>query len=185
MKHAAVSRREAAKRTAPAQRRVSCLGVIILAAGGLATSTAAVATLAKASGGSGTAVEAVLGTVSAEELEATAPSLDPSVAMAAIADAKSCKAPLAAVLLWRSASVAPGDTVRIRSGSYLSPPFKVAAAAERIAIPYPAPYATGRGVITVLGDGPDYSVALTPVTRIADLAGSRSIQVVWQPKSPC
>jgi hypothetical protein len=34
----------------------------------------------------------------------------------------------------------PSGTVRVRSGSYLSPAFHVTEAPQRVAIPYPAPY---------------------------------------------
>ena len=61
-----------------------------------------------------------------------------------MADAKSCKAPIASVVLVKRPGTASA-LVRIRSGDDSSPAFQVTDIPQRIAIPYPAPYPTGRG----------------------------------------
>jgi hypothetical protein len=83
---------------------------------------------------------------------------------------------------------APGATpgkIRIRSGAYVSPNILVTDAPRRIAIPYPAPYQTGRGIITIEGAAQDLRVWLKPVWQAPALAGAATISVTWIPKKPC
>jgi len=78
---------------------------------------------------------------------------------------KSCKVPMASVAM--VASPGSGDgMVRIRSGSYLSPAFRVTAVALRVAIAFPAPYATGHSVLSVIRRG----------RRAANLSNTRLVR---------
>ena len=103
---------------------------------------------------------------------------------ALLADAKSCRAPIAVVTLSKQLS-AVGGTIRIRSGSYLSPAFKVEATPQRIAIPFPAPYSAGRGTISVEGAATGVQLSLTPTWSAPDLVGRGFINLVWQTNKPC
>jgi hypothetical protein len=164
-------------------------GAAIIIAGALIT--AGIATAALTPGLMGTRSSAAAGyeepTLSAlapGEIAAAVPTLDPATSQAVVADAKSCKAPLAWVALVKRAGT-PSSMVRIRSGAYLSPAFQVTSAPQRIAIPYPAPYSAGRGVLSLVGDATDLWFYLTPGWFIEALNGSASINVVWTPGSPC
>jgi hypothetical protein len=125
-----------------------------------------------------------LAAVPFSEIDQARQTIDLSTGAAAIEEAKSCKAPLAYVQI---VSTSPGATatVRIRSGGYLSPAFAVTSSAQRVAIPYPAPYPTGKGVLIVEGQGNALLVSLTPGQKYDRLAGPAPINVVWTPKNPC
>jgi hypothetical protein len=74
--------------------------------------------------------------------------------------------------------------VRIRSGQYVSPPIKLTPAPQRIAIPYPAPYPTGRGVLTLVGEADQVGFYLTP-GGVHDVKGAYAVNVRWQVRNPC
>jgi hypothetical protein len=103
---------------------------------------------------------------------------------ALIAEAKACRAPLAVLTLSRAAGAA-GGVIRIRSGSYLSPAFRVGDAPQRIAIPFPAPYAAGRGALSVEGEATGVQLTLFPTWAAANLAGKGAINLVWRTDKPC
>jgi hypothetical protein len=117
------------------------------------------------------------------EINAALPTLDPGTSKAAVDDAKNCKVPLAWVTLTQRPGE-HGDMVRIRSGMYLSPPIKLTPAPQRVAIPYPAPYPAGRGVLTLIGEASQVGFYLTP-GGVHDVDGAYSVNVRWQVRSPC
>lgn len=117
------------------------------------------------------------------DINAALPTLDPGTSRSAVDDAKSCKAPLAWVTLKQQGS-GNGGMVRIRSGAYLSPPIKLTPVPQRIAVPYPAPYPTGRGVLTLVGEAEQVGFYLTP-GRVSDVNGTYSVNVRWQVRNPC
>ena len=117
------------------------------------------------------------------DINAALPTLDPGTSKAAVDDAKNCKAPLAWVTLTQRPS-GHGGMVRVRSGSYLSPPIKLTPIPQRIAIPYPAPYPTGRGVLTLVGEADQVGFYLTP-GGVHDVNGTYSVNVHWQVRNPC
>jgi hypothetical protein len=167
-------------------------GAIITIAGALLTAgivTAAlvpglIASRTTTLSGPASDAEPTLSALAASEIAAAIPTLDPATSQAAVADAKSCNAPLAWVVLVKQPGSAAG-TVRIRSGSYLSPAFHVTEVAQRIAIPYPAPYASGRGVLSLVGQADGLWFYLTPGWFNPTLNGAASINVVWTPGNPC
>lgn len=116
------------------------------------------------------------------EINAALPTLDPGTSKAAVDDAKNCKAPLAWVTLTQRNG--HGGMVRIRSGPYLSPPIKLTPAPQRVAVPYPAPYPVGRGVLTLVGEADQVGFFLTP-GAIQDVKGAYSVNVRWQVRTPC
>ena len=131
-------------------------------------------------------VEPTLSALLPGEIAGALPTLDPVASQTAVAEAKACKAPLASVVLVRRAGApASSGMVRIRGGDYLSPPFAVTDVPQRIALPYPAPYPTGRGVLSVIGEASDVWLYLTPGWFTPRLNGPQSINVVWTPGNPC
>jgi hypothetical protein len=137
----------------------------------------------KPSGSAGDA-EPTLAALASIDIASALPTLDPATSKAAVDDAKSCKAPLAWVKLVKRPG-SHGGMVRIRSGSYLSPPFALTDTPQRVAIPYPAPYPSGRGVLSLVGDADEVWFYLTPGWFVPTLKGSASINVHWTPKNPC
>jgi hypothetical protein len=117
------------------------------------------------------------------DINAALPTLDPGTSKAAVDDAKNCKVPLAWVTLTQRGS-GPGGMVRIRSGQYVSPPIKLTPAPQRVAIPYPAPYPTGRGVLTLVGEADQVGFYLTP-GGVHDVKGAYAVNVRWQVRNPC
>jgi hypothetical protein len=116
------------------------------------------------------------------DINAALPTLDPGSSKAAVEDAKNCKAPLAWVTLTQRNG--HGGLVRIRSGTYLSPPIKLTPIPQRVAVPYPAPYPTGRGVLSLVGEADQVGFYLTP-GRVQDVNGTYSVNVRWQVRNPC
>lgn len=95
-----------------------------------------------------------------------------------------CPQPLA----WVTLAGTPGQpsaTVRLRSGTYFSPDFRLSSRPVRIAIPYPAPYATGRGVLRLFDAGGGATVALQPAWKVPRMNGAVSRPVVWAPTDRC
>jgi hypothetical protein len=137
----------------------------------------------KPSGPAGDA-EPTLAALAPTDIAIALPTLDPVMSKAAAEDAKSCKAPLAWVTLVKRPG-SRGGMVRIISGSYLSPPFQLTDAPQRIAIPYPAPYPTGLGVLSLVGDADEVWFYLTPGWFVQPLKGTASINVHWTPGNPC
>jgi hypothetical protein len=117
------------------------------------------------------------------DINAALPTLDPGTSKAAVDDAKNCKVPLAWVTLTQRVG-GNGGMVRIRSGNYLSPPIKLTPAPQRVAVPYPAPYPMGRGVLTLIGEADRVGFYLTP-GGVHDVNGTYSVNVRWQVRNPC
>jgi hypothetical protein len=161
-------------------------GIVIAIAGAIVTAgIAAVVLLPSITRDKPAAVgeESTLEVLVPAEINAALPTLDPGTSKAAVDDAKNCKAPLAWVTLTQRSGGNAG-MVRVRSGQYLSPPIKLTPAPQRIAIPYPAPYPTGRGVLTLVGEADQVGFYLTP-GRVQDVHGAYSINVHWVVRNPC
>ena len=109
--------------------------------------------------------------------------MNSAVAKAALDDAKSCRVPLAVITL--AAASGTTSTIRVHSGSYVSPSYVLTDQPQRISIPFPAAYPSGRGVISVEGEAQNLDVALTPTWKINSLAGTAAMNVVWTPKNGC
>jgi hypothetical protein len=117
-------------------------------------------------------------------LSAAATTLLPSAAGALIEDAQRCRVPLISMTLEKG--TAPlGSTIRIRSGSYVSPYFAITDSTQRVAVPYPTPYGSGSGIMTVEGNAKGAIVGFNPTQTMVDLPGAKSIPVVWRAVSPC
>ena len=91
-------------------------------------------------------------------------------------------------LAWVTVMLSPGQAggrIRLQSGAYLSPAFTLSAAPVRVALPYPAPYPTGHGTISVLGTTADAVVALTPPWHVSAQEGLHAREVTWTPVGGC
>jgi hypothetical protein len=110
--------------------------------------------------------------------------LTPSHAAQIIEEARRCREPLARIAVWHSPNTR-GGTVRIVSRGYQSPPFALTTAPSLVAFPYPAPYSSGRGILTLVGEANDVIVALRPQYMSNELKGSVPIQVWWTPVEGC
>lgn len=122
--------------------------------------------------------------IEASDLEASRASLAPETATSAIAEALACKVPLAYVTVSTAPGVAPGN-IRVQSGTYLSPSLVVTSTPQRIAVPFPAPYEAGHGVINLEGYAEGLTVWLNPSWHTAKLAGVAPVNVVWSPGKRC
>jgi len=95
-----------------------------------------------------------------------------------------CRQPLAWVTLVSPPNEGPGR-IRLISGTYVSPVFEVSATPVRVAIPFPAPYETGRGVLTAVDVGGSALVALLPAWRVSAQEGKITHAVTWTPVKNC
>jgi hypothetical protein len=155
--------------------------IAIAAAGGLLTGLLLVALLARAPAGPELANLAM---VAPTDIAGAATTLAPAASAQLVAQAKSCTVPLAHVAISAVGNGAHG-TIRIRSGAYLSPAFHLTATPQVVAIPFPAPYAAGRGELAIVGNAAGVTISLSPTWRIETLSGTTVRPVVWTPKKPC
>jgi hypothetical protein len=110
--------------------------------------------------------------------------LAPDQAARLMDQARRCQEPLARVAIWHSSNT-PGGTVSIISGAYHSPRFALTAAATLVAFPFPAPYASGQGLLTVVGEANDFAISLKPLHITSELKGTLPIRVYWTPVGGC
>jgi hypothetical protein len=141
----------------------------------------AIAAMVASQGPTGEGAE--LASVASSQIDAAATTMNPVGAKGAVDDARSCRAPLAQITL----AAAPGttSTIRVHSGSYVSPSYVLTDQPQRIAIPFPAAYPSGRGVISIDGQAQNLAVALTPTWKINSLTGTAAMNVTWTPKNAC
>jgi hypothetical protein len=100
-----------------------------------------------------------------------------------IDEARRCREPLASVAIWHSPET-KGGTITLVSGSYHSPPFPLTTTPSLVALPFPAPYATGRGRLIVTGEADNLSLALRP-QFFAPITAPATIDVWWTPIGGC
>lgn len=132
----------------------------------------------------GDAAQPTLTYVAQSDIGAAAATLTPSAAGALVEDAQRCRIPLASMTISRG-TAAIGTTIRIRSGSYVSPYFTITEGVQRVAVPYPAPYGSGSGTMVIEGNANGAIVGLTPARKMIELPGAQNIPVVWRPANPC
>ena len=125
-----------------------------------------------------------LAAVAQTEIDAAILSMDASAGAKAGEDARQCKAPLAFVTI-KSEPGTAAETVRIRSGGYVSPPLVLSGEPRRIAVPFPAPYPAGKGELVVEGITSKVTLWLTPAVTLSSQAGVNRIPVVWSTANPC
>ena len=168
-------------RSGSGQDRSRLIGFGVLGAGALLTALLLGYALGPTSLSSS---ESNIAAIAPSELDAAAASLYTNQAAQRVADAKTCKAPLA-ILIISKAPGSPDATIRIGSGDYVSPPFKITEAPQQVAVPFPAPFPVGKGVISVLGEGKNLTVWMTPGWTIDDLTGIATRNVIWDTTPNC
>jgi hypothetical protein len=187
-----------ATKTPPAASKSSSSGVsstsgrrpaIVAAIGGLLIAAAIGSVMMKADfgftlGNSGSSAQPSVSFVAQRDISQAAATLTPSAAGALVDDAERCRIPLVSMTISKG-TAALGGTIRIRSGSYVSPYFTVTEGMQRIAVPYPAPYGSGAGTFIVEGNASGAILGLTPTKTLLDLPGTQNIPVVWRVVSPC
>jgi hypothetical protein len=99
-------------------------------------------------------------------------------------EARRCREPLARVSIWHSPAT-PGGMVSIVSAAYHSPRFALTATPSLVAFPFPAPYSSGQGVLTVVGEANDFAIALRPLLINSKVEGTLPIRVWWTPVGGC
>jgi hypothetical protein len=119
------------------------------------------------------------------DLDEAISSMDPKQSSAAAEDARTCRVPLAFVTIAAPDQSQPPKMIRIRSGGYVTPPLIVTSSPRRIALPFPAPYPAGRGVISVEGAIRGLSISLIPSWQAASPEVRTEINVTWTPKAAC
>ena len=95
----------------------------------------------------GSASAPIVSFVDQRDIDAASSTLNPSVAGGLVDEAKRCKIPLASITIARGTAQL-GSTLRIRAGNYVSPYFSITDNMQRIALPYPAPYGAGAGIMS-------------------------------------
>ena len=153
---------------------------LIVAVGGLLTSSLVATILAAKPPSSG---DYQLLPVAKGEIAAAAQSLIPSRAAGLVEQAITCRAPLASLMVRATGS--PNGLVRLRSGAYVSPNLQLGPQPDRIALPYPEPYAMGHGQIVIEGNVNGVDIFLSPGVHIAGGETSTVINVRWNPNAPC
>ena len=170
---------DAGKPLPPRKRRT---GLLVGLIGGVLTAGAVLFTL---NGGAPLLTKnPTLALVAPAEISDASKTLDPASSEQLASRAKECSVPLAQVAIWKTPG-ASGGAIRIRSGSYISPVFTLTDAPQRAAIPFPAPYASGQGVISVEGAADGAVISVSPAWHINSPVGSASLHVIWTPKDPC
>jgi hypothetical protein len=166
--------------TTPVRAKGTGLAMLIVLAGVVVSGIAAgaVASSAERQASSGRPGNPQLSIVSPDDLATAASTLLPGSRDRLVAEAKTHREPLAVVTISGVAD-RPGGYVRIKSGTYISPYFRVGSIPQRVAIPLPAPYAAGKGTIVVEGAASDVQVALSPSGWWGQLMGQSAVNVIW------
>ena len=148
------------------------------AAGGIIVGGGIGALLAR-SAGNGQQLDAV----TTGSLDVVGSTLAPEDRARLIDEARRCHEPLARVAIWHSPE-AKGGTITIISGAYHSPAFALTPSPRLVALPFPAPYATGRGQLIVTGAADSLALALRPQFS-APITAPATIDVWWTPVGGC
>ena len=120
-------------------------------------------------------------TASLPQVEST---LVPQQAAQLLEEARRCREPLARIAVRHSPGTR-GGTISVVSRGYRSPPFVLTTAPSLVAIPYPAPYSSGRGQLTLVGEANDVIVSLRPQYINQQLKSAALINVWWTPVEGC
>jgi hypothetical protein len=124
-----------------------------------------------------------LDVVATGSLDMVGSTLAPQARARLIDEARRCHEPLARVAIWHSPET-KGGTITLISGSYYSPPFPLTTTPSLVALPFPTPYATGRGRLIVTGEADNLSLALRP-QFFARITAPTAIDVWWTPVGGC
>lgn len=81
-----------------------------------------------------------------------------------------------------------GGTVRLREGSYLSPPIKLGAVPQSVVFPLPRPDVVPvEEVLTLEGNATDVVITseVTNLRRVFDVQGVTAFNITWKPVKTC
>ncbi len=132
-----------------------------------------------------TASVSQLSEVAPEDIDHALETMDgPRDQLAQFRQRQACSHRLAWVAIARTPGQ-PAGKIRLQSGNYITLAFDLNETPTRIAIPYPARYAVGRGTLSVIGTGADATVALTPAWFVAAKGGAAAREVAWTPVGRC
>ena len=162
----------------PSHRGLTAL--IIALAGGMLTAGAIVLVSANSSSGAASDLSIVV----TADIGAAAQTMDPGAASQLAAAARNCSVPIAHVVIAKLPGSA-GGVIRIRSAIYLSPPFQLTDVPQQVAVPFPAPYPVGAGMLGVEGSATGVVISLRPGWTIPTLDGAAVRNVTWKVGSPC
>ena len=121
--------------------------------------------------------------IAASDIETAAQSLVAGQAAALVEEAKTCRRPLASLVVQATGKAI--GTVRFRSGGYVSPNVQLSLQVERVALPFPAPLEAGHGQIFLDNKSDGADVFLLPGFRVGAGSSTSVIDVRWDPKGPC
>ncbi len=122
----------------------------------------------------------VVPTTALPEVEGT---LAPEQAARLVEAARRCREPLARIAIWRRPGT-PAAAVSIISGSYRSPSFPLTTTPSLVALPFPAPYASGHGRLSIVSDAQELGIGLRPPIHTA-MNGTLLVNVWWTPRGGC
>lgn len=165
----------------------SAISPAMMAVGGGLIAAAAVVGVLLSSGGKpvGTADRPALSLVAKGEIDKASGTIAPEQKDKIVEEAKACRAPLAQMRISKADTNGRG-VIRIRAGNYLSPAFTVGDTPINVAVPFPAPYETGKGEIVLEGAATGVFVEMTPgVTLNDDGSRARTVPVWWKTDTPC
>lgn len=127
---------------------------------------------------------AVIELVPQEQLADAIQTLTPDNQRIAQSDSRQCRYPVAFITVSTPGNPA-GGTVTFRTSKYRSPPFRVTAQPQRIALPNPLPDSGGLDPLTADGDAKGLLVSLYPTARMEPVSGSSTVTVRWPARPPC
>jgi hypothetical protein len=122
--------------------------------------------------------------VARADLDQAAASLPQQIAAQAAEEARQCKTPLPYVTLQTAQDTTP-NRIRIRSGNYTSPWLLLNGSPQRIAVPFPAPYPTGKGELFIEGATRPVTLWLKPAVVVSAQTAPGRISVMWNTSNPC
>ena len=119
-----------------------------------------------------------------QEYDAFRPTLLPGLALTNQDKDSPCKEAVARLSLFSTAQ--SRGQIRITSGAYTTPWYKLAGGPFTFGIPFPAPYLLGQGELMVEGDADHGILALTPGMEL-NLGSTSTIRipVVWAVNPNC
>lgn len=174
----------AQEQIAPAQEQAKRLPWFRLGAGTVGLVVVAAVAFSLLGHGSKPVAASALSRAPLADLIVLGATLNPNQSQGMVNQAEACKLPLSAVQIWHDPNV-PDSVVQIKSGGYVSPPIPLTSIPKMVALPYPAPYPTGAGTLTLLGNAQGVELSLSPTASFPNLSGAAPINVLWNTGSPC
>lgn len=178
-----------AKAVAPKSSRAvrSVAAVAVAAAFGAAAVAATLGQGTTASKNLPTDGSAVLTLIPQDQLEAALQTVDPAQRPAIEEEIRSCKRRATQMQIGKipGATGPSSGMIQVRSGTYLSPPFKITDYPVTFLVPTPELGDVGRGYVEYLGVAENVRLELTPYKDVPSLTGVKRVDVIWDTTQPC